>query len=42
MPEDRFDAARAAVARRYRSPQGQPATVDRCRASAGAGEVIGI
>ena len=37
MPADRVDAARAAVDRRYRSPNGERGTVHVTRASAGAG-----
>lgn len=41
MPAATVDAARAAVARDYRAPSGEAATVYVCRASAGAGAVDG-
>jgi len=37
LPEDRLAAVTQAVARHYRSPEGQPARVFVCQASAGAG-----
>jgi galactokinase len=39
VPRGLVDAAQAAVARDYRSPQGKPATVYVCRPAAGAGQV---
>jgi len=39
LPEHLVEAARLAVARDYRAPNGAPATVHVCRAAAGAGRV---
>ena len=39
VPKHLVDAARAAVERDYRSPQGKPATIYVCRPAAGAGQV---
>ncbi|MBU6260134.1 MAG: galactokinase [Burkholderiales bacterium] len=39
LPEERVEAARAAVQAQYRSPAGEPARVHLCRAGAGAGLV---
>jgi galactokinase len=39
VPRGLIEAARAAVERDYRSPQGKPATVYVCRPAAGAGEL---
>jgi len=39
VPHDLVDAARAAVEREYRSPDGKPATIYVCKPAAGAGTV---
>ena len=39
VPHDLVEAARTAVEREYRSPNGSPATIYVCRAAAGAGNV---
>jgi galactokinase len=40
MPEGRVESVRAAIEARYRAPNGEPATIWVCHASAGAGAVV--